>query len=82
MDHKQEFNGDELTDQQLDEVVGGFTEGEPLYLKSGRTACTVCGMRNITSATYISQDGVRLAHVLLPCGHDTYIPERALTTQG
>lgn len=78
MESDQKFDGFELTDQQLEDVVGGFTEGETLYLKSGRTTCTVCGMRNITSFTYAGKGNVRLALVTLPCGHQTYIPERAL----
>jgi len=70
----------ELTDQQLADVVGGFTECETLCLKSGRTTCTVCGMRNITSMTYIGMANSRLVKVTLPCGHESYIPSRALSS--
>ena len=71
MDNKQQLNGVELTDQHLEEVVGGFTIGE--------TRCTVCGLRTHCVGTYEGKDGARLALVTLPCGHQTYIPERALT---
>lgn len=38
-----------------------------------------CGMRNITSMVYCGKGGsLRMALVTLPCGHQTYIPERAL----
>lgn len=42
----------ELTEEELDAVAGGFTEGETLRLKSGRTSCAECGMKNITAMTY------------------------------
>ena len=70
----------DLTDEELEVLVGGFTAGETIMLKSGRTTCSECGMKNITTMTCCGKDGARLALVTLPCGHQTYIPERALTS--
>ena len=70
----------ELTKDELDTVVGGFTEGGTIKLKSGRTTCSECGMSNITTMIYCGLDGnSRPSLVTLPCGHQTYIPIRALT---
>lgn len=79
MENNKRFEGVELDDKQLEEVVGGFDPGQTVYLKSGRIYCTECGMKNITSGTYEGQDGnTRLALVTFPCGHQTHIPERVI----
>lgn len=60
-------------------MVGGFTEGGTVYLKTGTTHCTQCGLKGIGVFTYLGKDGNgRMALVRLPCGHEDYIPERVL----
>ena len=68
----------ELDGEQLEGFIGGFEVGETLRLKSGRTACAVCGIKNIQTFVYQGKGTTRLAHVILPCGHETFIPERAI----
>ena len=59
--------------------MDGFTDGETIKLKSGRTTCIECGMRNITNMVCCADGGnVRLALVTLPCGYQTHIPKTAL----
>lgn len=68
----------ELNDELLADVVGSFSEGGFLMLKTGAAVCPECGLRRSTF-TCLGKDGPRLVHVALPCGHRTYIPSRALT---
>lgn len=68
----------ELSDDDLEAVVGGFSEGEQVCFRSGRIHCTECDLRNITGAVYPGMSNVRLAHLRLPCGHETYAPQRAI----
>lgn len=68
----------ELNDELLADVVGGFSDGGSLMLKTGATVCSECGLR-CSTFTCLGKDGPRVVHVELPCGHRTYIPSRALT---
>ena len=81
MNNKPNGESVELTDQELESVMGGFSVGETLYLKSGETRCTVCGARIHCIGTYEGMAAVRLVAVTLPCGHQTYIPQTAITTE-
>ena len=76
--NKQHPNTAELDGEQLEGFIGGFEVGETRRLKSGRTACAVCGMKNNQTFVCQGKGAARLAYVILPCGHETFIPERAI----
>jgi len=40
--------------------------------------CAKCGMKGISTVTFLDKEGARLALVRLPCGHEDYIPKGAL----